>query len=129
MQKAKLMAILKTNRAEHREIFLEAQKKYRERAIEVLDQQLKLAREGAAFTLRQIVELVAPEDHTTEYDRAIKMLELSVDKTVTLSANEFSNLVQDVWTWSRQWAVSNSGYISRNSRYYGKVAALSSDEL
>ena len=127
MQKAKLMAVLKKNREEHREIFLEAQKAYRQRAIEVLDAQLRLASEGAPFTLRQIVELVAPEDHTADYDRVIKMLELSVDKTVVLSASEFVNLVQDTWNWSRQWAVSNSGYISKNSRHYGKVAAFIED--
>jgi hypothetical protein len=110
MQKAKLMAIVKKNREEHRQIFIDAQKAYRQRAIEVLDQQLKLARDGQPFTLRTVIELVAPEDHTRDYDRAIQMLELSVDKTITLSTADFANLVQDSWNWSRQWALSNSRY-------------------
>jgi hypothetical protein len=111
MQKSKLLAILRTNRNEHRYIFLKAQKAYRQRAIEVLDQQLKLARTGAPFTLAEIVQLAAPEDHTGDYDRAIKMLEFSVDKTVVLSATDFSCLVQDKWAWSQQWACSNINYV------------------
>ena len=43
MDKASLLAIVKKNRDDHREIFLAAQKKYRQKAIEVLDAQLKLA--------------------------------------------------------------------------------------
>jgi hypothetical protein len=123
MSKAKLLAILKTNRDEHRDIFLKAQKAYRQRAIEVLDQQLRLAREGKSFVLAEIIQLAAPEDHTGDYDRAIKMLEFSVDKTVVLSAADFSNLVQDQWSWSRQWAFSNSRYVDSP-----KLRSLMSDE-
>ena len=123
MEKAKLLAILKKNRDEHREIFLEAQKAYRQRAIEVLDQQLKLARDGKQFVLQEIVQLVAPEDHTGDYDRAIKMLEFTVDETIVLSAADFSNLVQDQWAWSRQWAFSNSRYVDSP-----KLRSLMSDE-
>jgi len=109
--KAKLLAILQTNRNEHRDIFLKAQKAYRQRAIEVLDRQLKLACDGSPFMLAEIVQLATPEDHTADYDRALKMLELSVDETIVLSAEEFTNLVQDQWSWSRQWAYSNIAYV------------------
>ena len=111
VEKDKLLAILKKNREEHRQIFLDAQKKYRERAIQVLDEQLTLARDGSPFVLHRITELVSPSDHTSDYDRAIQMLELSVEGTVVLTAADFSNLVQDQWSWSRQWAASNSRYV------------------
>jgi hypothetical protein len=111
LQKAKLMEIIRKNREEHHAIFLEAQKKYREVAIKLLDRQLSAAREGKPFVLRQFVELVQPVDHTADYDRAIQMLELSVDEVITLSTADFSNLVQDQWQWSRQWATSASHYV------------------
>jgi hypothetical protein len=111
INKNKLQVIVKKNRDAHRAIFLKAQGEYRKRAIEVLDEQLRLAREGAPFVLARFYQLVTPEDHTADYDRALKMLELSVDKVITLSAADFANLVEDQWGWSRSWAASNVHYV------------------
>jgi hypothetical protein len=111
LHKPKLLEIIRKNREEHHAIFLEAQKKYREVAIKLLDRQLAAAREGKPFVLRQFVELVQPVDHTADYDRAIQMLELSVDDVTTLTTADFANLVQDQWQWTRQWAMSNSRYV------------------
>jgi hypothetical protein len=111
IKKQTLLDILKKNRQEHRDIFLAAQKEYRKQAIKVLDEQLSLAREGKPFVLATVTALIAPEDHTKDYDRAVEMLELSEDEVITLSTADFSNLVQDQWSWSRQWAFSNSHYV------------------
>jgi len=110
IKKEKVIEILQKNRAEHRDIFLKAQEKYREQAIKLLDEQLKAAREKKPFELRRFVELVQPEDHTHDYDRALEMLSLEENDVVVLSTADFSNLVQDQWEWSRRWAVSNSRY-------------------
>lgn len=126
IKKEQLLTILKKNRAEHRTIFLEAQKAFRAVAIKGLDAQLKAARTGRPFELANLVSLVAPEDHTKEYDRSIQMLEMSVDTEITVDEREFTNYVQDVWNWSREWAGSNLRYTSKNSRFYGKIAALAS---
>lgn len=111
IKKDKLLQILNKNWDEHREIFLAAQVEYRKQAVALLDEQLALARTGQPFVLSKIVELVSPEDHTNDYERAIQMLELSVDDTIVLSTADFANLVQDQWSWSRQWAHSNSRYV------------------
>lgn len=127
VDKANLLKILKENRDEHRSIFLEAQRKFREVAIKALDAQLKHARNGKPFELARLVALSAPEDHTVDYDRSIQMLEMSVDDQITVDEREFQNYVQDIWNWSRDWAVSNMRYVSKNSRGYSKLAALSSE--
>lgn len=127
VDKAKLLAILKKNRDEHRGIFLEAQTQFRVVAIKVLDQQLKAARSGKPFELARLTALCAPEDHTVDYDRSIQMLEMSVDKEIAVDEREFQNYVQDIWQWSRDWAVSNMRYVSKNTRGYGKLAALAND--
>jgi hypothetical protein len=111
LKKGRLLEIIGKNRAEHHAIFLEAQQKYREVAIKMLDRQLAAAREGKAFMLREIVSLVQPVDHTADYDRAIQMLELSVDDVITLNRADFANLDQDQWQWTQQWATSNSRYV------------------
>jgi hypothetical protein len=80
-------------------------------AIKMLDRKLAAAREGKPFLLQEIVSLVQPADHTADYDRAIQMLELSVDDVITLTTADFANLVQDQWMWTQQWARSTSHYV------------------
>lgn len=128
VDKIKLIEILTKNMAEHREVFLEAQKKFREVAIERLDAQLKSAREGRPFELHSLALLAAPEDHTKDYQRNIQMLAMSVDEVIEITEQEFQNFVQDVWGWSQRWATSNIGYVSHNSRNYGKLAALTGED-
>lgn len=127
VDKAKLLAILKKNREDHRGIFLAAQKQFRVVAIKALDQQLKAARSGKPFVLTNLAVLEAPQDHTADYDRSIQMLEMSVDAQILVDEREFQNYVQDIWQWSRDWAVSNMRYVSKNTRGYGKLSALAND--
>ena len=112
IKKNELREIVMKNRKEHRAIFLAAQQKYRELAIKVLDDQLKKAREGANINIRESLSLVYPQDHTKDYDRALQMLDLEVGEVITLSQDDFANLVQDEWNWTRSWAISNSAYVS-----------------
>jgi hypothetical protein len=112
IQKFKLTEILTKNRADHREIFLKAQEGYRAAVISLLDEQLKRARNGKDADIQRFISITQPEDHTEDYDRVISMLEMSVDDTIEVSAEEFRNYVQDKWQWSRSWAISNSGYTS-----------------
>lgn len=128
VNKTKLIKILKDNREEHRGLFLEAQKAFRQVAINALDEQLKAARDGKPFQLQVLVSLQAPQDHTKDYDRCIAMLEMSVEKEVIVSDQEFQNFVQDTWSWSRNWALSNQSYVSSGSKYYGKLSAMAGSE-
>lgn len=111
LQKAKLLEIIKKNRQEHHTIFLEAQKKYRNVAIKLLERQLAAVRKGKPIVMHEITALIAPFDYTADYNRAIQMLELSVDDVITLTTTDFANLVQDQWHWTQQWARSASRYV------------------
>jgi len=119
VKKDDLLAILKKNKAEHGDIFKKAQDKFREVAMKEMDRQLKAARDGEPFVLERVARLIQPKNYTGEYDRAIKMLEMSVDDTIEITSQEFQNFVQDIWNWSRDWALSNSGYVKS-----GKFAGL-----
>ena len=130
VNKAKLLEILKKNRDEHRDLFLEAQKNFRVVAIAMLDAQLKAARDGKPFELTRLTTLLAPQDHTADYERSIQMLEMSVNAEIMIDEREFQHYVQDVWNWSREWAVSNLSYVDHKSRSYSKMSAMAhSDEL
>ena len=111
IEKPKLAAILETNKAEHREIFIEAQKQYRAIVIGRLDASLKNAREGRNPAIRELALITEPQDHTADYDRALKMLSLSVDDVIELDDHQFRCLVDDEWEWTRAWAISNSAYV------------------
>lgn len=108
--KTKLAEILKANRADHRDIFLKAQEGYREAVIQLLDEELKSARTGKDVQIVRFISIVQPEDHTKDYDRVLAMLDVSVDETIEITAEEFRNFVQDEWQWSRSWVASASNY-------------------
>lgn len=108
VKKDELLGILRTNRTKHRDIFIDAQKGYKERVIAELEKSLDDARAGKK--LRTSITLVAPVNQTGDYDQAIGMLEMSVDNTVELSASEFRQYVLDKWAWDAQFKMSNATY-------------------
>jgi hypothetical protein len=122
VKKTDLLDILVKNRTEHRDIFLKAMEKFRELYAKELTKQLKAAQSGGPLNVRRFYALVEPKDYTSEYDRVIKMLEMSVDDSVEIGADEFQNFVQDIWSWSREWAISNSGY-TRSAKFDGLLDA------
>lgn len=107
-EKVKLLEILKENRAKHRQIFEEACDGYKKKAIALLEEKLASAKAGERIVMQ--FALQQPVDQTREYDRAIRMLELSTDQVVPLDENDFSCYVMDEWAWRAQFLSSNSAY-------------------
>lgn len=108
IKKAKLLAELKKNRTQHRKIFEEAQKGFRAEVIKQLDERLAEARAGKKIDIH--IRLQEPVDQTADYDRAIRMLEMSEDATILLSEADFACYVLDDWAWKRNFLISNSAY-------------------
>lgn len=109
VDKDDLLAILVANREHHRETFLKAQEGFRERAIAELDRSLADARQGNAVRLN--IHLPQPEDHTEDYDREIRMLEMHLEPTVVIRAQLFDQIVMDRWGWSASFNATNSAYL------------------
>ncbi|PYK18111.1 MAG: hypothetical protein DME55_07785 [Verrucomicrobia bacterium] len=103
-----LLTKVRANREAHRELFLKAQTNYRRFIIEELDRMLGDAKIGRK--IRRSIDLVEPRDHTSDYDRTIMMLEMSVDDTIILDATEFDQYVRDVWAWSQYDGVTLGEY-------------------
>jgi len=108
VKKEELLSTLRKNREEHREIFLEALGGYHKAALKALQERVNEAKENKRISLHFV--LVQPKDQTKQYDRVIKMLEMSVDSVVKLTEQEFANYVMDDWSWMDQFLTSNSGY-------------------
>ena len=53
-----------------------------------------------------------PTSYSDEYKKVIRMLELTSDNTVQLTANEFDAYVRNHWQWRYSFLSSNMGYIN-----------------
>lgn len=110
VNKAELLASVTANRDGHRTQFEEALDGWYKAVIKRLEQTLDNAKANKIQDVRII--LPRPSDHTSDYDRVIEMLKMSVDDVVQLTETEFAQFVQDDWGWKDQWLVSNSSYSS-----------------
>lgn len=108
VHKAELVKALTKNRAEHKKIFKEACDGYKKRTEEILEEHLKRVRNGKMERIS--VSLPVPTEHTHEYDRALKMLEMSVPDQITIDESRFAELVMDDWGWQREFLTSSSMY-------------------
>lgn len=110
VKKPELVAAVEKNRAGHRKIFEEALDGYKAKQVELLEAQLKRLRAGKRLTMSYY--LPVPEDHTKDYDRVLRMLEMSLLDVVEISQEDFAKYVMDDWEWRRQFLASNSAYSS-----------------
>ncbi len=106
-----LLVILRENRETHQADFEDAYAGYLETCAEKLQRLLGEFKAGK----REVVQWseFPPQNQVKDYDRVIRMLELSVDVEIELTSEEFANYVQDDWHWKGQWEMSNSNYIGK----------------
>src|SRR5262249_50853591 len=95
IKREELLTKERANRDAHRTLFLKAQEGYRKLVIEELDRMLADAKAGRRIV--RSINLAEPANHTGDYDRILAMLEMSVDDTITLDAQEFNQYVLDNW--------------------------------
>jgi adenylate kinase family enzyme len=108
VEKDALLKTVKENRDKHRQIFLEAVDGFRKKAVELLEERLDDAKAGRRINV--YINLPTPVDQTREYDRVIRMLEMSVDTTIELTQSEFTMYVMDDWSWKKQFSATNAMY-------------------
>ncbi|MDE2096161.1 MAG: hypothetical protein KGL39_02875 [Patescibacteria group bacterium] len=109
VKRAELLEKITKNRDAHRELFLKAQEGYRKQVIHELDLMLEDARAGR--NIRRSLSLPEPQDHTSDYDREISMLQMSVDDVIEVSMQEFDWYVMDNWSWKASVTASNMRYV------------------
>lgn len=66
--------------------------------------------------------LVYPEDHSQDYERAIRMMQASVFDQVRLTPQEFDAYVLNNWEWKKQFIASNTFYVNTVSNKLGAMA-------
>lgn len=108
VSKVDLLVALRDNRSGHRAIFEEALEGYKDTVLGLLSQHVKDVKAGKVKMIQ--VFLPEPEDHTKDYDRVIRMVEMSLEDELELDQSEFRQYVMDDWSWKNQFLTSNSTY-------------------
>jgi len=107
VDRLKLISTLKTNLEAHKKMHQVALKGYHDTLVRVAEKNLSLAKEKKypdSFPHRK------PTSYAEQYSRAIKMLEMSEDDKVTLSAVDFARFVEDDWDWKREFVAVSEVY-------------------
>ncbi len=113
LSRADLVAKLKQNRAAHNEEYLTALTGWHQKVLTALHEtSVEFDRTEDTKDLNIGYRFPKPEDHTEDYDRVLEMLEWETQNTITLSQDEFRQLVQDDWDWSRQHRFNSAHYSS-----------------
>lgn len=125
VRKEALLAILQENRDKHRAVFEAALEGYREQCVVILRDKIAALSDGRSPTLQ--IMMSRPEDHTRDYDRVIKMLELSISETFEMDEQMFAQYVMDDWRWKRDWLRMSSRYASASTQQAYGVDVLEDD--
>ena len=120
INREKLLGIVRENREKHQKEFLEAVEDYKLLRVQFAADNLEIAQKNVELTAAgRYDDLVqfkyapgGPNSYTKDYDRATRMLELSVDDTIELEEDVFNQLVLDEWHWKNNFSVSNVAYKS-----------------
>lgn len=113
--KEQLVRQIEENMLTHREEFEKAWDGYRAKYVKNIENILDAAKDSKrGAELVHFINLTAPQDHTEDYERALKMLEWDTEQMVELSQQEFTQYVQDNWGWKEQFRTTNSMYTEQN---------------
>ena len=109
INKAELLDVIKQNRSKHEGDVMVADVAYKKQAISEYKKAIELIQETGKVS---VIRLQEPVDKRDDYDRVIKMLEMSADAVIELSSYEFDQYVMDNWEWKNLATLANSSYIS-----------------
>ena len=115
IEASKLLRLLRKNREAHLKNYEEAFNAYLEAVKSDLEYHLKALNNPevgfADFIHTGHLRWDVPEDHTPEYDQAIKMVELSNKPDVQLDQISFREYVMDNWSWTPKFEQSIRRYV------------------
>ena len=113
VEKNELLGIVRDNKKKHVKEFDEAVKDYKKAAVKVAKEHVELAKTGDLDSIAKIRAMPQkPTSYEKDYDRAIRMLELSVESVIELEEDIFNQLVLDEWSWKQGFVAQSALYKS-----------------
>lgn len=108
VNRTQLLEKLRENRENHRALFEQAIESYRKFMVAELESRIKDITSGKQID--HYIRLVAPSDHTEDYDRIILMAEMSLSDEIELTQQHFGWYVMDQWQWKNDFANTANTY-------------------
>lgn len=108
VKKTTLLEALKKNLEKHVAEFRVTRAGYEIAFVEKAEALLAEARKGNFEVTR--IDLEKPHSHERDYTRVINMLTMSIDEEIKISDTQFSQYVEDEWSWKGAFMAANSTY-------------------
>jgi hypothetical protein len=115
----KLLEVLKENRANHEQDWERAHAAWKKAQLGKIERYMDALREAVSvakqegkmvFPHANRFELDEPRSYVKSYDREIRRFELTIDKEMYLTHEEFNKYVMDEWSWKNRFSATNSVY-------------------
>lgn len=110
-----LLQRLKENRDKHQEVYEEAMEGWKRAFTKKLQDALEKLTNGESVEPSSIY-LQKPRSHTDEYDKAVCMIEASLDLEFELRADDFDQYFCDNWSWKEQFVNNATDYGAKLGR-------------
>lgn len=112
VNKEELLSVVRTNKEKHITEYQEACEDYKALIVKVAQSNLKVAKTGDLTAIGNQFKSKpqAPVSYEAEYNRAIRMLEMSVEIELEIEAQVFNQLALDEWQWKQSFSLMASTY-------------------
>ena len=113
VNRLELLDIVRANKDKHVTEFNESVVDYKAAVIKIAESNLALVQTGDLDKIAKTKSMPSkPVSYESNYTRAIRMLELSVEETIDVEEDVFNQLVLDEWAWKNQFVASSALYKS-----------------
>lgn len=110
IKKQKLLDTVKTNLEQHKSYVAEATQDRRDALLQYLTEELLLMTNSPDFQPDSLKHFPAPMDNSSEYEKAICMIEMTEDEIIELDERQFDKLVMDNWGFKHDLMATRSFY-------------------
>jgi len=111
MNRLELLKIVKDNAVKHLVDYDESVVDFKVLVAKLAKTNLKLANTGDLKEIAKMKRIPQePVAYADNYNRAIRMLELSVEDTIDIEEHIFNQLVLDEWTWKQAFVATGAMY-------------------
>ncbi len=118
VDREELKKVLAENLEKHNAEYLVTASAYAAASVTCMEHAIANLKKGRMVDLSQALSgLNRPVSYRLDYERVIKMVEMSQDTVIELTETEFSQYVMDQWAWK-------DSYRGLTSSYAGKVRGV-----
>lgn len=110
IKKEELLSVLKENLKKHisevKELLLARQLEINE----FFTDEIGKMHDSDQYQPKEMISFPLPKDNSKSYEKAIKMVEMSVNDTIVLNEHQFDQLVMDNWHWKQDLIATSALY-------------------